>query len=184
MACCDEKTGCCPPAETPKDRCCDEKSGCCEPMKSSNEKSGCCSPAEPQKGGCCGPKDEKKLKNQQDMGCCGPTPKNSDAVRDLVREQYGKVAEADRPGLCGGSKVLDLPTAAKQLGYTEEDIASLPEGADMGLGCGNPVAIANLQPGMTTLDLGSGGGIDVFLAAKKVGSTGLSIGVDMTPAMV
>jgi arsenite methyltransferase len=70
------------------------------------------------------------------------------------------------------------------MGYTEEDLASVPEGADLGLGCGNPQAIAALRPGETVLDLGSGAGIDCFLAASRVGPAGRVIGVDMTPEMV
>ena len=70
------------------------------------------------------------------------------------------------------------------MGYSKQDLASVPEGANMGLGCGNPVALASLQPGETVVDLGSGGGFDCFLAAKQVGQTGKVIGVDMTPDML
>jgi SAM-dependent methyltransferase len=70
------------------------------------------------------------------------------------------------------------------MGYSKEDISSVPEGANMGLGCGNPVALASLKPGETVVDLGSGGGFDCFLAAKQVGESGLVIGVDMTPDMI
>jgi SAM-dependent methyltransferase len=70
------------------------------------------------------------------------------------------------------------------MGYSQEDMDSVPQGANMGLGCGNPVALASLKPGETVVDLGSGGGFDCFLAAKEVGKTGRVIGVDMTPAMV
>ncbi len=70
------------------------------------------------------------------------------------------------------------------MGYTSEELASSPEGADLGLGCGNPQAIAALRPGETVLDLGSGGGLDCFLAANQVGTSGKVIGVDMTPEMV
>ncbi len=107
-----------------------------------------------------------------------------DEIRNVVREQYAKVANATTtscaPGCCGGSN----PEMSLKLGYTEEDLSSVPEGANMGLGCGNPQAIAALAPGETVLDLGAGGGFDCFLAAKQVGPTGKVIGVDMTPDMV
>ena len=107
-----------------------------------------------------------------------------DSVRAVVREQYGKVArqaaEACAPGCCGGS----CAEASLNLGYSAEDIDAVPDGANMGLGCGNPQAIASLKPGETVLDLGAGGGFDCFLAAKQVGPNGRVIGVDMTPDMV
>jgi SAM-dependent methyltransferase len=110
----------------------------------------------------------------------------NDEIRSTVREQYAKVANATEasgcaPGCCGPN--FDVSNAEK-LGYSAEDIAALPDGANMGLGCGNPAAIAALREGETVLDLGAGGGIDCFLAAKKVGAKGRVIGVDMTPAMV
>lgn len=108
--------------------------------------------------------------------------RNSDDVRAQVRTAYAKVARGQdgcAVGCCGtqGSGSLTL-------GYTQDDLASVPEGADLGLGCGNPQAIAALRPGETVLDLGSGGGFDCFLAAKRVGRNGQVIGVDMTPEMV
>jgi SAM-dependent methyltransferase len=107
---------------------------------------------------------------------------NDDEVRAQVRTAYAKVAQGQdgcSVGCCGtqGSGSLSF-------GYTADDLASVPEGADLGLGCGNPQAIAALQPGETVLDLGSGAGFDCFLAAKRVGRTGRVIGVDMTPEMV
>jgi ubiquinone/menaquinone biosynthesis C-methylase UbiE len=107
-----------------------------------------------------------------------------DRVKDAVRAQYGAVARANpaqscSPGCCGPT-----PQASLALGYTSDDLASVPEGANMGLGCGNPQAIAALRPGETVLDLGSGGGFDCFLAAKQVGPTGRVLGVDMTPDMI
>jgi SAM-dependent methyltransferase len=109
--------------------------------------------------------------------------RNADQIRDAVRAQYGKVARSDgsccAPGCCGPSAGASL-----QLGYTADDLSSVPDGANMGLGCGNPQAIAELQSGETVLDLGSGGGFDCFLAAKQVGGTGRVIGVDMTPDMI
>jgi arsenite methyltransferase len=108
--------------------------------------------------------------------------RNNDDVRAQVRTAYAKVARGQdgcAVGCCGtqGSGSLTL-------GYTQDDLASVPEGADLGLGCGNPQAIAALRPGETVLDLGSGGGFDCFLAAKRVGRNGQVIGVDMTPEMV
>ncbi len=107
---------------------------------------------------------------------------DNDRVRTQVRTAYAKVAKGASGcsvGCCGteGSGSLAM-------GYTKEDLASVPEGADLGLGCGNPQAIAALAPGETVLDLGSGAGFDCFLAAKRVGSAGCVIGVDMTPEMV
>src|SRR5581483_11616490 len=105
---------------------------------------------------------------------------SQDSVRAAVREVYAKAAGGCAvPGCCGTT-----PGASLQMGYTEEDLASVPEGADLGLGCGNPQAIAALRPGETVLDLGSGAGFDCFLAASRVGRTGHVIGVDMTPEMV
>lgn len=108
------------------------------------------------------------------------TERSHDEVRTAVRETYGRAAAgAAVPGCCGPN-----PAASLQLGYAPEDLAAVPEGANLGLGCGNPQAIAGLRPGETVLDLGSGGGFDCFLASKQVGPSGRIIGVDMTPAMV
>jgi arsenite methyltransferase len=106
---------------------------------------------------------------------------NHDAIRATVRDQYAKVARETTcaPGCCGPN-----PTASEALGYSADDLAALPDGANLGLGCGNPQAIAALKPGETVLDLGSGAGIDAFLAARAVGPTGHVIGVDMTPDMI
>lgn len=106
----------------------------------------------------------------------------NDQVRAQVRAAYAKVAggrDGCSVGCCGTQGGGSLT-----LGYTEDELSSVPEGADLGLGCGNPQAIAALQPGETVLDLGSGAGFDCFLAAKRVGRTGRVIGVDMTPEMV
>ena len=106
-------------------------------------------------------------------------------IRNSVREMYGRVAESDgeqtccAPSCCGGTANPSL-----RVGYTAEQLASIPEKADLGLGCGNPTTIANLEPGQVVLDLGSGGGIDAFLAARAVGPRGHVIGVDMTPQMI
>ena len=107
-----------------------------------------------------------------------------DEVRAAAREQYATVArtsgaEACAPGCCGPGA-----SASLALGYSQEELAAVPEGANLGLGCGNPQAIASLKSGETVLDLGAGGGFDCFLAAKRVGPSGRVIGVDMTPDMV
>ncbi len=103
-------------------------------------------------------------------------------IRTVVREKYGEIAEGKRSGCgcgcdCGGDVMLSI-------GYTEEQKALLPEGADLGLGCGNPLAHATLTRGETVLDLGSGAGVDCFLAARETGPAGRVIGVDMTPSML
>ena len=113
----------------------------------------------------------------------------AEQIRATVREAYGAVATQKQQGGCcggGGSSSCCGPTGSSstRLGYTDADLAAVPDGADLGLGCGNPQAIAGLQPGERVLDLGSGGGFDAFLAARQVGSTGQVIGVDMTPEMI
>jgi arsenite methyltransferase len=107
---------------------------------------------------------------------------DNDEVRARVRAAYTKVAKgADGCSVgCCGTK----GSGSLAMGYSEHDLASVPEGSDLGLGCGNPQAIAALRPGETVLDLGSGAGFDCFLAASRVGRTGRVIGVDMTPEMV
>jgi len=114
-------------------------------------------------------------------------PRSQDELRHTVRENYARLAKSGG-SCCGPSKSCcgaPAPAAvSRALGYTDEELAAVPEGADLGLGCGNPVALASLRPGETVLDLGSGAGIDCFLAAKKVGPTGKVIGVDMTPEMI
>lgn len=114
------------------------------------------------------------------------TTSTSDEIRAAVREAYGAVATREQSGCCGCGPGCCGPAGAssRQLGYSEEDLASVPDGADLGLGCGNPQAIAALKAGERVLDLGSGAGFDAFLAARQVGPTGAVIGVDMTPAMV
>jgi arsenite methyltransferase len=119
------------------------------------------------------------------------TPKNTEEVKSEVRSAYGNVAEANNQNKgCGNARsccgVSAKPDNAysQELGYTQEELESVPEGCNMGLGCGNPQALAALKPGETVLDLGAGGGFDVFLAAEKVGPQGKVYGVDMTPEMV
>jgi len=117
----------------------------------------------------------------------------SDAIRNQVREDYAKVAEANNANeacgiessCCGVSDDIDINTLnSLRLGYSEDDLENVPDGADMGLGCGNPRAIAALSQGETVVDLGSGGGFDAFLAAREVGGQGNVIGIDMTPSMI
>ncbi len=132
---------------------------------------------------------------------------DKEKIRDAVRERYGKVAkgdgifigasppasccdpsggsgEKDAAGSCCGGPEVTPEQMSTVMGYSREDIAGVVEGANMGLGCGNPVALASLKPGETVVDLGSGGGFDCFLAAKQVGEFGQVIGVDMTPEMI
>lgn len=105
---------------------------------------------------------------------------SNEEIRNAVRHGYSEIAQG-KQGCCGSSSPEKL---AEGIGYMSEDLESLPDGANMGLSCGNPTAIANLKPGDTVLDLGSGGGLDVFIAAKKIGPNGRAIGVDMTPEML
>jgi arsenite methyltransferase len=114
-----------------------------------------------------------------------------DGIRGEVRKNYGKIAltESENCGCstsscCGTPNEVQAADISLALGYTADDVMDMPEGANMGLGCGNPQAIASLQEGETVLDLGSGGGFDSFLAARTVGGKGCVIGVDMTPEMI
>ena len=109
-------------------------------------------------------------------------------IKKVVREGYARIARQGDCGCgpvstcCGGaSSTADI---SRSIGYTEDELVSVPEGANLGLGCGNPVALASLKAGETVLDLGSGAGFDCFLAAKRVGEKGQVIGVDMTPEML
>lgn len=112
------------------------------------------------------------------------TTVTADKTREAVREHYGEVARSNGACGCGPGCCASSPTSSVDVGYSAEDLGGLPEGADMGLGCGTPLQFAGLQPGETVLDLGSGGGIDCFLAADQVGPTGRIIGVDMTGDMI
>lgn len=116
-------------------------------------------------------------------------PRDADAVREIVREGYGAIAgRADGPSAsscCGSACGADgAAMLAQAMGYSGEELAGLPEGANLGLSCGNPTALAGLRAGETVLDLGSGAGFDVFIAGPKVGAGGRAIGVDMTPQML
>jgi len=112
-------------------------------------------------------------------------------IKKQVRDRYARAAKESSSccgsvssPCCGGQSELTQGQASKMVGYTAEELAAIPEDANLGLGCGNPTALARLKPGETVLDLGSGGGIDCFLAARKVGPSGRVIGVDMTPEMI
>lgn len=122
-----------------------------------------------------------------------------EVVRDAVRSRYGEIAKVGpgsaasccgtgSPGSCCNPAVpevtIDKAATSRELGYTEDELSAVPQGANLGLGCGNPQAIAQLEAGETVLDLGAGGGFDCFLAARAVGPAGMVIGVDMTSEMV
>ncbi len=126
------------------------------------------------------------------------SPRSHQDHLDIIRERYARIAresadscctpsESAASSCCGDSpppRRLNLRAVARQLGYTDEQLAALPEGEELSLGCGNPLTAALLEPGMTVLDLGSGAGFDCFIAAREVGETGRVIGVDMTPEMI
>ena len=108
-------------------------------------------------------------------------------LKVLVKKSYGDIAK--KGGSCCPSKgsccgVAPAEAISKNIGYTEDDLKAVPSGANLGLGCGNPIALASIKEGETVLDLGSGTGFDSFLAAAKVGKSGRVIGVDMTPEMI
>jgi arsenite methyltransferase len=110
-------------------------------------------------------------------------------IKKKVREGYAQIAKSGgsccgSSSSCGCSGADPAQTISKAIGYSDADITSVPEGANLGLGCGNPVALASLVEGETVLDLGSGAGFDCFLAANRVGKKGRVIGVDMTPEMI
>ena len=119
-----------------------------------------------------------------------PSFEQTDAVRKLVRESYASIAKETSAGCCApgvsccGSAPPDADKLARELGYTVEELKTLPEGANMGLSCGNPAALAALKASEVVLDLGAGGGFDFFIAGRKVGATGRAIGVDLTPEML
>ncbi|WP_089723811.1 arsenite methyltransferase [Candidatus Thiosymbion oneisti] len=117
--------------------------------------------------------------------------KTEDDIRSGVRKAYAAVAATHETGACCGEPnnrcgvpAGPIGVASTRLGYSAEDLVVVPEGADMGLGCGNPRAIAALKAGEVVIDLGSGGGFDCFLAAREVGAEGRVIGIDMTPDML
>jgi SAM-dependent methyltransferase len=113
-------------------------------------------------------------------------PMPTDTTTDIhaqVSKRYGEIAETGG-SCCGGKSNLGRLDHAQAIGYSADEIATLPEGANLGLGCGSPTSLTMIEPGMTVVDLGSGAGIDCFLASPKVGPTGQVIGVDMTDAML
>jgi SAM-dependent methyltransferase len=113
------------------------------------------------------------------------TLRNKEQIREAVRAGYGEIAR--NGGSCASASCCGSGAAAqvaRAVGYGEAELAALPDGANMGLSCGNPTALASLRPGEVVLDLGSGGGFDVFIAGRKVGPAGRVIGVDMTADMI
>jgi SAM-dependent methyltransferase len=125
-------------------------------------------------------------KSTPSTACCGPDccggekqERPADEVTAVVREQYGRTAKSGLSSNDSGVRAV-----AEAFGYSSDELTSIPAEANMGLSCGNPTATANLRPGEVVVDLGSGGGLDVFLAAQKVGPTGRAIGIDMTPEMI
>jgi SAM-dependent methyltransferase len=110
-------------------------------------------------------------------------------IKKIVRERYARVAKNEE-SCCGDPTSCTCDSSdpsveiSRKIGYSEQEIGSVPKGANLGLGCGNPVALASLKEGQTVLDLGSGGGFDCFLAANRIGKSGKVIGVDMTPEMI
>ena len=124
------------------------------------------------------------------------TETNQEEIRETVRESYASIAlsggnsgcclpaRGEEGDSCCAPSLADPEDLAKRFGYSEDELAAVPEGANMGLGCGNPTALASLSEGETVLDLGSGAGFDAFLALHKVGKTGRVLGVDMTPEML
>ena len=164
---------------------CPELAEAVEPLKlSAKEMHGClgCDPCPP------GALFAHYLRWQNESVDCvdGKGDQRQEEMRSVVQEEYGKIARQGG-SCCGPSSCCGNPSAdsvAATVGYSDDELASLPDGANMGLSCGNPSAIASLRPGEVVLDLGSGGGFDVFIAARKVGPSGRAIGVDMTPDMV
>lgn len=113
--------------------------------------------------------------------------KNPDTVKKIIKESYAKIAQSSGGcgcGSCGCDSNLTVQKQSGQMGYSQDEMSKAPAGSNLGLGCGNPVAIASLKEGETVLDLGSGAGFDAFLASPKVGKTGKVIGIDMTDAML
>jgi len=104
------------------------------------------------------------------------------STHEIVRKAYGRIAQGQKGGCCGGE--IDTNAFAKSIGYLEEELQAIPDEANLALSCGNPTVMASLKEGEVVLDLGSGAGFDCFLAASKVGARGKVIGVDMTPEMV
>ncbi|MCX7983259.1 MAG: arsenite methyltransferase [Syntrophales bacterium] len=110
--------------------------------------------------------------------------KESEKIKDLVKREYGKIVQSSISCCLPSASCCSIVTLSEKIGYGEEELKAVPEGANLGLGCGNPVALAALKEGDTVVDLGSGAGFDCFLAANAVGKKGRVIGIDMTPEMI
>ncbi|EHQ06270.1 arsenite methyltransferase [Leptonema illini] len=108
---------------------------------------------------------------------------NQETVKEYVRDRYGSIASRGGGGCCGSAS-RQSEKLSESVGYSHEEMNAVPEGANLGLGCGNPLASESIKTGETVLDLGSGAGFDAFLAARQVGPEGKVIGVDMTPQMI
>ena len=128
---------------------------------------------------------DTSVKTSSASACCGPSCCGGESrgittdVTAAVREKYGGAARSGLSSDHGGVRAV-----AEAFGYSADELSSIPAEANMGLSCGNPTATANLRPGEVVVDLGSGGGLDVFLAARKVGPAGRAVGIDMTPEMI
>lgn len=139
---------------------------------------------------------EPERMKEAPSACCGDacctgtesaTTQEPSELRRTVRERYGAIAEGRSAGCCGsdcGCNAGSIEGVLEQVGYTAAQVAAIPAETNLGLGCGSPLAHADVRSGETVLDLGSGAGLDVFLAARAVGPAGRAIGVDMTPAMI
>src|SRR6516162_3589824 len=108
----------------------------------------------------------------------------TDAIKEMVRDRYGSIAAGAASSCYDAARDENIDGKARRMGYSAAELAAVPHGANLGLGCGNPQAIAAMQPGEVVVDLGSGAGFDCFLAARQVGDTGRVIGVDMTHEML
>lgn len=166
-----DDTGSCSEPAPQGSSCCEPETGktsCCEPSKETS----CCEPA-PNASSCCG------------GGSSASTNPAGLNIKKIVREGYARVATSTG-GCCGGDlpiQTMSNEDIGRSIGYSEDEINAVPE-ANLGLGCGNPTALANIEPGNVVVDLGSGAGFDAFLAARKLEGTGKVIGVDMTPEMI
>lgn len=198
------------PATLPAEPCCGptksakEEESCCGPTKSVKEEEPCCGPttaSEPVEAAaaasCCGPTaDEPAAKTttaKDEAGCCDGSSTTSseektttffideslpsDEILKLVAKSYANTVTQKKEATIS-------PVDSTMMGYSAEDLQKAGDDANLGLGCGNPLSFANVKQGETLVDLGSGAGIDCFIASDKVGETGKVIGVDMTPEMI
>ena len=128
---------------------------------------------------------ETNTETNQDASCCSPVQITSEPSQAAsCCGPSAAEAETSQTASCCGPSDFSVEKMSAYMGYSKEDLENVPDGANMGLGCGNPVALASIRPGETVVDLGCGGGFDCFLAAKEVGEKGKVIGVDMTPDMI